>query len=152
MLVRRVWPSRPTFETPFAEFDHLRRQMLRMFDAMGGETYSEPGAGVFPPVNISQDDNNFYVRAQIPGIQPSQLEISAHGRKLTVSGKREIPTESEKVSYHRRERAEGAFSRSMTLPIEFDADRVDARYRAGILTVTLPKSEAMKPRQITVKS
>jgi len=126
--------------------------MLRLFDAMGGETFSEPGAGVFPPVNISQDDNSFYVRAQIPGIQSNQIEISAHGRKLTIGGRREIPAESETVSYHRRERAEGAFSRSVTLPIEFDADRVEASYRAGILTVTLPKSEAAKPRQITVKS
>ena len=101
---------------------------------------------------ITQDDDNFYVRAQVPGISPKQLEISAQGRRLSISGKREIPKENEKASYHRRERAEGAFSRSVTLPIEFDADRVDAQYQAGILTIVLPKSEAAKPRQILVKT
>jgi len=126
--------------------------MLRLFDAMGGEAIHEPGTGVFPPVNITQDEDNFYVRAQIPGINPKHLDISAHGRRISISGKRDIPKENEKASYHRKERAEGAFSRSLTLPIEFDSARVDARYQAGILTVILPKSEAAKPRQILVKA
>jgi HSP20 family protein len=152
MLVRRVWPSRPTFETSLADFELMRRQMLRLFDASSGEAYNEPEAGVFPPVNLTQDADNFYVRAQIPGVDAKRLEISAHGRRLSISGGREIAKEDEKVSYHRKERAEGAFSRSLTLPHEFEAERVDAHYRSGILTVTLPKSEAAKPRQIQVKS
>ena len=64
MLVRRVWPSRPAFDGSFGEFDRLRRQMLRLFDAMDPDASGELGAGVFPPVNISQDDDNFYVRAE----------------------------------------------------------------------------------------
>ncbi|MGC4063997.1 MAG: Hsp20/alpha crystallin family protein [Polyangiaceae bacterium] len=74
------------------------------------------------------------------------------GRKLALSGKRKIAQENERASYHRKERAEGEFSRTVTLPTEFDAARVEARFKDGILTVTLPKAEAAKPRQIVVKS
>jgi HSP20 family protein len=151
MIVRRVWPSRPTFDSPFADVDQLRREMLRLFDAMSGDVTGEVGAGVFPPVNITQDEDNFYVRAEVPGIDASELAISAVRNRLAISGRREIPRESERVSYHRKERAEGSFSRTVTLPVEVDADRVDARYADGILALTLPKAEAAKPRQIAVR-
>ena len=151
MLVRRVWPSRPTFETSFYDFDQIRREMLRLLDA-AGDGAPEPAAGVFPPINITQDDENFYLRAEIPGIKPSELSISALRNRVAISGKREIPREHERVSYHRKERPEGAFNRAVTLPTEVDADRVEARYTDGILTLTLPKAEQAKPRQISVRT
>jgi HSP20 family protein len=152
MLVRQVWPSRPTFESPFAELAELRREMLRLFDAVGGETSATAGAGVFPPINITQDNDNFYLRAEVPGIKPGELSISALRNRVSIAGRREIQRESERVSYHRRERAEGSFNRTVTLPTEVDAERVDARYADGILTLTLPKAEEAKPRQIAVRS
>ena len=152
MLVRRVWPSRPTFDSPFGDFDQLRREMLRLFETMGRDTSGDVGAGVFPPMNITQDDDNFYVRAEIPGIKPHELSISALRNRISLSGKREIPREHERVSYHRKERAEGSFSRTVTLPTEIAADRIDARYADGVVTLTLPKAEEAKPRQITVRT
>lgn len=152
MLVRRVWPSRPTFDTPFADFDSLRREMLRVLDTVAGETFGDVGVGVFPPMNISQDDDNFYLRAEVPGIKPKELSIAAVRNRVSLGGKREIQREDERVSYHRRERAEGSFNRTVTLPAEVDAERVDARYADGILTLTLPKAEEAKPRQITVRT
>jgi HSP20 family protein len=151
MLVRRVWPSRPTFDTPFHDFDQIRREMLRLLDA-AGDGAPEPRTGVFPPMNITQDDENFYLRAEIPGIKPSELSISALRNRVAISGKREIPREHDRVSYHRKERPEGAFNRAVTLPTEVDAERVDARYTDGILTLTLPKAEQAKPRQISVRT
>jgi HSP20 family protein len=151
MLLRRVWPARPTFESPFADFDQVRREMLRLLDSVAGESAGEANAGVFPPLNLTHDDENFYVRAEIPGINPAELSISAIRNRLALSGKREIPREHERVSYHRKEREEGSFSRTLTLPMDVDAERVDARYADGILTVTLPKAEAAKPRQIAVR-
>jgi HSP20 family protein len=71
---------------------------------------------------------------------------------VSLSGKREIQREHERVSYHRRERAEGSFNRTLTLPGEVDAERVDAHYSDGILTLKLPKAEAAKPRQISVRT
>src|SRR5579872_3281423 len=151
MLVRRVWPSRPTFDSPFADFDSVRREMLRLLDSVAGDTFGDVGAGVFPPMNITQDNDNFYVRAEVPGVKPNELAISAIRNRLTLGGKREIQREHERVSYHRKERAEGSFNRTVTLPAEFEADRVDANYADGILTLTLPKAEETKPRQIKVR-
>jgi HSP20 family protein len=152
MLVRRVWPSRPTFEGSLLDFDQLRREVLRLLDTANGDGAAEPSAGVFPPMNITQDDDNFYLRAEIPGIKPAELSISALRNRVSISGKREIPREHDRVSYHRKERPEGGFNRAVTLPTEVDADRVDARYTDGILSLTLPKAEQAKPRQIAVKS
>jgi HSP20 family protein len=152
MLVRRVWPSRPTFESPFTDFDQVRREMLRLLDTVAGDTLGDVGAGVFPPMNITQDDDNFYLRAEVPGIKPNELSISAVRNRVSLAGKREIQREHERVSYHRKERAEGSFNRTVTLPTEVDAARVDARYADGILTLTLPKAEETKPRQIKVRT
>ena len=71
---------------------------------------------------------------------------------MSLAGKREIQREHERVSYHRKELPEGAFNRTVTLPTEVDAERVDAKYADGILTLTLPKAEEAKPRQIVVKT
>jgi HSP20 family protein len=152
MLVRRVWPSRPTFDSPFADFDQLRREMLRLIDGVAGDDGLEVGAGVFPPMNVTQDNDNYYVRTEIPGIKASDLTISAIRNRLSISGRRDIPLEHDRVSYHRKERAEGSFNRTVTLPAEVDPARVDARYADGVLTLTLPKAEEAKPRQITVKT
>ena len=152
MLVRRVWPSRPTFDRSFSDFDQIRREMLRLLDTASGDTEADGGGGVFPPLNISQDDNSFYIRAEVPGIKPAEISISALRNRVSISGRREIPREHERVSYHRKERPEGSFDRTVTLPAEVDAERVEARYADGILTLALPKAEQAKPRQITVKT
>ncbi len=151
MLLRRVWPSRPAFDNPFADFDNLRREMLRVFDAVAGrDAESDYATGVFPPLNVTQDDNNFYIRAEVPGIKAADLSITALRNRVSIAGKREIPKENDKVSYHRKERAEGEFSRTLSLPAEVVADKVEARYADGVLTLTLPKAEEAKPRQIAV--
>jgi HSP20 family protein len=148
MLVRRSWPSRPAFEDTFADLDYLRREMQRLLDNPG----RDGGTGVFPPMNVTQDADNFYVRAEVPGIKASELSISAVKNRLSIAGKREIPSENERVSYHRRERPEGSFNRTLTLPTDLDVERIDARYADGILALRLPKAEAAKPRLISVKS
>jgi HSP20 family protein len=126
--------------------------MLRLFDSVAGESGVDGTSGVFPPLNVTQDDENLYIRAEIPGIDAEQLSISALRNRVSLAGKRHIQLEPGKVSYHRRERAEGAFARTLNLPLEIDAERVNARYADGILTLTLPKAEAAKPRQIAVRT
>jgi HSP20 family protein len=153
MLVRRVWPTRPTFDTAFRDFDQLRRELLRTFETVTGDGAPGPTAsGVFPPINVTQDDDHYYVRAEIPGINANELAISALRNRLSISGKREIAKEHDRVSYHRKERAEGMFNRTLTLPTAVDADRIEARYVDGILSLRLPKAEEAKPRQIVVKT
>jgi HSP20 family protein len=152
MLVRQVWPSRPGFESTLHDFDQLRREMLRLFDGQSSPQSGLASAGVFPPLNITQDENNFYVRAEVPGVKADELSINAAKNRLSIAGRREIPKEHERVSYHRRERAEGSFNRTLTLPVDLDAERIEARYVDGILALTLPKAEQAKPRQIVVKT
>jgi HSP20 family protein len=152
MLVRQVWPSRPALTNPFADLENRRREMLRLLDAVAGDPFADATAGVFPPMNVTQDDNHFYVRAEVPGIRATDLSITAIRNRISISGRREIPQEHERVSYHRKERADGAFNRTIALPTEIDAERVDARYADGILTLKLAKVAEAKPRQITVKT
>jgi len=152
MLVRRVWPARPSFDHVFNDFGQVRREMLRLLNSVGDEASDEVRSGVFPPLNVTQDDDHFYVRAEVPGITANELSITVQRNRLSLAGKREIPREHERVSYHRKERAEGSFSRTITLPTPVDTERVDARYADGILTLTLPKAEEAKPRHIAVRS
>jgi len=121
--------------------------MLRVFDSVTGH---EGSSGVFPPLNITQDNDSYYVRAELPGIKTADLSITALRNRVTIAGRREISREGEKVSYHRKERAEGEFSRTITLPGDVAADKVEARYTDGVLELTLPKAEESKPRQIAV--
>jgi HSP20 family protein len=152
MIVRRVWPARPTFDSSLRDFDQLRRDLFHMFDAFAGDRESTTTAGGFPPINVTQDTDHYYLRAEIPGIVASDLAISALRNHVSISGKRELPKEHERASYHRRERAEGSFNRTVTLPSLVDSDRVEARYADGILTLVLPKAAEAKPRQIVVKT
>lgn len=151
MLVRRSWPSRPAFDDTFADLDHLRREVHRLLEN-SGRADGDVGAGVFPPMNVTQDADNFYLRAEVPGINASELSITAVKNRLSIAGKREIPNEHERSSYHRKERPEGAFNRTLALPAELDVERIDARYADGVLTLKLPKAEAAKPRLISVKT
>ena len=118
-------------------------------ERLGGAT-SETAAGVFPPLNVSEDSDHYYVRAPIPGVDPAQLSVSVVNQTVSLSGQQQSPDEPG-VSYHRKERTEGPFRRSVTLPASFDGARVEARYVDGILTLTLPKSEAAKPRRVAVQ-
>jgi len=111
-----------------------------------------PAAGVFPLMNITEGKDNFYVRAELPGLKAGDLDISVTGDTLTIAGERKIPAEDEKAKYHRREREAGRFSRIITLPAQVDTGKVEAHSKDGLLTVILPKAEAAKPKQITIKT
>lgn len=160
MIMRRVgraeprWanslPSNSFQSNPFQDFDRIRREMFRFLDSYPGAD-DAPTAGVFPAINVTQDRDNYYVRAELPGVKPTELDITAVNRTLSIAGKRTAAEEAG-VSYHRRERADGEFNRSVSLPSDFDNERVDARFVHGVLTVTLPKPERVKPRQISVKT
>jgi len=155
MLFRRTagWPAWDYWASPFEELDRLRRQMELLSEGLtGGRLWGAPGAGVFPLMNITEDKDNYYVRAELPGLKADDLEISVTGDSLSLSGERKIPVEDEKAQYHRREREAGRFSRIVTLPAQLDTEKVEASCKDGVLTVTLPKAEESKPRQIAVKA
>jgi HSP20 family protein len=107
-------------------------------------------ARVFPAINLTEDADNYYVRAELPGIKADALDIQTVGRNLTLSGERTIASEGEHVRYHRREREAGKFSRIIGLPGDINTDKVDAKLVNGLLTVTIAKADAAKPKQITI--
>jgi len=109
-------------------------------------------AGVFPMINVTEDKNNYYVRAELPGLKADALDISVTSDNLTITGERKMALEGDKAQYHRKEREAGTFSRIISLPAAIDADKADAKSVDGVLTVTLPKAEAAKPKQIVVRS
>ena len=150
MFLRRL-PSLPTWSSGFRELDEARRDMERLFDSLAGHTGHRP-AGVFPAINVSEDSESVYVRAELPGIKADDLDIRMEKDTLTIAGRREHAAEDEAVSYHRREREWGAFRRSFSLPTRVDSSKVEARYEDGILTVMLPKAAEARPRQITVQA
>lgn len=140
------------FKSPFEELDRMRRQMDQMVEDLSGARLGAIArSGVFPAVNLTEDKNNFYIRAELPGVQSEDLDIEATGNGVSIAGERRIPAEEEGARYHRREREAGRFSRIVNLPSEIDADQVAASLSNGILTVVVPKAEKAKPRQIAVK-
>jgi HSP20 family protein len=108
-------------------------------------------AGVLPLINLTEGKDNYYVRAELPGVKGDELDIQVTANNLAISGERKIAAEEEGARYHRREREAGTFSRMIGLPGEVDTDKVDAKLVNGILTVVISKAEIAKPKQITVK-
>ncbi len=149
MIYRRLtgfpgWFTR----SPFAELERMRRQMDRLFEEW---TSPRPVSGVFPLINLTETKENYYIRAELPGMTAADLDIQATANSVAISGERKIPAENSNARYHRRERESGKFSRVIGLPGEINPDKVEARLEDGILTIVVPKAEASKPRQITVK-
>ena len=142
-----------SLRNPFVELDLLRRQMDRRFEEMlrAAPLRGYVSAGVFPLVNLTEDQHSYRVRAELPGMKAEDLDVQVLGRNLTISGERKIQSEGKDAKYHRRERESGKFSRVLGLPGDIDADKVQAQLVNGLLTVTIPKSEAAKPKQIAVK-
>ncbi len=137
---------------PFAELGQVARQMDLLTNSMfGRQRMPLFSAKVFPAVNITEDKDKYYVRAELPGIKADGINLEVTGKKLVISGERKIPSEGEKARYHRREREAGRFSRAISLPSQVDADSVDAKMANGLLTVAIAKSEASKPKKITIQ-
>jgi HSP20 family protein len=136
------------FRNPWADFERMRRELDSFFQGPGSESGGR--ATVFPALNVSEDSANLYVRAEIPGVPASEVEISIEGDTLTIRGERKTCKADEKHSYHRRELECGRFSRAVTLPNKVQVDRIEATTANGIVTITLPKAEAVRPRQIKV--
>ena len=139
----------------FREMDQMGREMERLFGNVGFGRLVEPGLVSplslrgYPRIDVREEGEHFTVTALIPGIEPQELEMTVMGNTLTISGERKgaIP---EQVTWHRRERGMGKFLRTVDLPVEIDSDQVKADYHDGVLTVTLPKAAAAKPKRIAI--
>lgn len=137
---------------PFRELLSLRDDMDRLFNTFFGRSLVEETKGVWVPVvDIEEDNENFIVNAELPGLNKDDIKLSVRGNLLTISGDRKQETETKTKTYHRVERLYGKFSRTISLPSEVDVNKIKAVYKEGVLRITLPKPETMKPKEIEVE-
>ena len=134
-------------------FDELRR-LEGEVDQLFGRAPVPAGIravrrGTFPPVNVGATPERVDVYLFAAGLDPKTLDLSIQQNLLSVSGSRKVEVDAE-ADYYRRERFDGEFRRVITLPDDVDPDRVDAKYREGVLQITIPRREAARPRQIAV--
>jgi HSP20 family protein len=135
------------------------RAITRFEDAFAGliDRFFEPdwlglNRDWAPPVDVTESDDAIVVKAELPGMKTEDIELSVQGNMLTISGQKREEFEDKRDSFHRVERRYGSFRRDIPLPAEVTGDKVEATYRDGVLTVTMPKAEQAKSKRIQVKA
>jgi HSP20 family protein len=135
-------------------FSLLRQGIDRLFDSFfSGDTLADTSLGSYwmPAVDILEQDDAYVVKAELPGMKKEDVSITIHDNILTLRGERKDERSENSAQYHRVERIFGSFIRSFTLPSTVKMDKVEAVYKDGVLTITLPKSEEAKPKAIPVR-
>jgi HSP20 family protein len=142
---------------PFRDLVTMQDRMNRIFDdafrgaGRGAEDDWSLGGSWAPAVDIYEHDGNLVLKAELPGIDPKDVDVRVENNVLTLRGERRFDQEVKRENCHRVERAYGSFSRSFTLPNVVDTVNIKAEYRDGVLRVTMPKREEAKPKQIQVQ-
>jgi len=138
---------------PFQEAISLREAMNSLLQ----ESFVRPGSaspqdgGYFAlPLDICETENDFVIKASLPGVKPDDVDITVQGDILTIRGETKVEEDKKGEHWHFRERRYGGFQRSVSLASPVDSDKAQAHYEHGVLTLTLPKSEAAKPKQIRI--
>jgi HSP20 family protein len=145
---------------PLREMAEMRRNMDRMMERFFDEPFFANFATWTPrengawslPLDLAEDAESYVVKASLPGINPDEIEITLTDNVLTIKGENKEESESKESNWHVRERRYGSFMRSVTLPAPIEADKVEATNEHGVLTLRLPKAEAVKPKKIVVKT
>ncbi len=149
------WNPTHDLVTMPSEMLGIQREINRMFDSFfrGGMSDSDDlmQSAWSPAVDIAERENDYLVKVELPGVNKDDVKITLQDNILSIRGEKKHEKETNEQNYHRVERAYGAFQRSFTLPTTVRADRIEAAYKDGILSVTLPKAEEAKPKQIEVK-
>jgi HSP20 family protein len=146
-----MFGSLTNFDSLFEDFRRLEQEMDDLFGRSAWPSGIRSVArGTFPPLNVGATADGVDVYLFAAGMDPKSLDLSIQQNLLTVSGEREVPA-NENATYYRRERYSGPFRRVIALPDDVDPDRVDAKYRDGVLQITVQRRETAKPRQIEIK-
>jgi len=141
---------------PLRDIVSIQDEMNRLFDAFGGfgrkpQRWFEPEEGLWSPtVDVSETRDNIVVTAEIPGLKKEDIKLSVQENVLTLSGEKKQETEEKDANFYRLERNFGSFYRSFTLPTPVQPDKIKASYKDGVLKVSLPKSEEVKPKEIPI--
>jgi HSP20 family protein len=130
----------------------MQREMDRLFNTFYGNRSRLQAAPSFPAMNVWTNQDGAVLTAELPGINPEDIDISVVGETLTLTGARQPEELPEGEKYHRRERGYGKFTRTFQLPFPVEADKVNAVFEKGVLHISLPRAEADKPRKISIKT
>lgn len=141
------WNDSKTW-SPFEELRSLQRDMNRLFD--GYDTGN--GISRFPALNVWGNGDQVMVTAELPGLEPQDLDISVVDNQLTIKGDRKADKPAEDAVCHRCEREAGKFVRTVRLPYGVENDQVTAKYENGVLSVVMPRQEDTKPKRIEIKA
>jgi HSP20 family protein len=136
------------FGDPFETLFNFQ-QALDSFRRSGWLEAGPSGSGSYPPVNVFRKGEDFVIITEVPGVKKSDLNIQVKGNTIRIAGRKSV-NYPEKASVHRRERLAGNFDRAVTLPVQLEADQVNAEYRHGILALLLPRAEREKPKSIQI--
>ncbi|HEX9778961.1 MAG TPA: Hsp20/alpha crystallin family protein [Geopsychrobacteraceae bacterium] len=140
----------------FREMESLRKELDKAFGQFGVGRLLSPaflpgiGTGDYPRINLSEDENNFYLEAMSPGIDPQDLNLSVMQGTVSLSGERK-ETQANERTWHRHERGAGKFMRTVELPMAVNSEKSDAEYHNGMLLITLPKAESARAKRIEVR-
>jgi len=142
--------------SPWKDLEEMEKRLSTVFGRVPATGNSEKKEAITvaewsPLVDITEDDKEYVVKAEIPEMKKEDIKINVHDDVLTITGERKYEKEEKGKKYHRVERAYGSFMRSFTLPEDADGTKVNAEYKDGVLKVRLPKSEKAKPKSIEVK-
>jgi HSP20 family protein len=137
---------------PVREMMTLREAMDRLFDDAFTRPISMSGGSVLPAIDLYQNANEVVVKAALPGLKAEDVHISVTADVLTLCGEFKQETEQKETTYHVREQRYGSFERSLALPTDVQTDKAKADFENGVLTITLPKAEAVKPKTINIKA
>jgi HSP20 family protein len=137
---------------PFREVGDFQSEFNRVFDGVFGRAGNMPGGDRVwaPAVDMYETKDDLVVTAELPGVNEKDVQLSITGDVLSLRGERTLNQETQQESFHRGERWYGRFERHLSLPISVQADKVKATYRDGVLTITLPKAEEIKPKSIKI--
>ncbi len=135
---------------PWREMERFQREMERLLSNMAEPRLHRPAS--YPAMNVWTNNEGVVVTAELPGVEPEDIDISVVNDTLTVSGARRPDELKQGEKYHRRERNFGRFTRTFQLPFRVDADKVEAVFDKGVLQISLPRAEADKPRKIAIKA
>jgi HSP20 family protein len=152
-MARELTVWKPFRELVPFDFEQMRREMDRLWDSFFEE---RPRKRVekrewLPSLDVAETKDDIVVKAEVPGMDPKDVEISLSNGVLTIKGEKKHEREEKEEDYHLIERSYGAFTRSVQLPAEVQSNKVNASYKNGILKVTLPKSEEAKIKEIKIK-
>ncbi|QTA90156.1 Hsp20/alpha crystallin family protein [Desulfonema magnum] len=155
-IIRRTTPGYPGTYFGWGltdrDFGLPVNEMTRLFENFFKRGYLATSRRAFPPVNLYEDNENFYMTAELPGMTEKDIEINVEADSIRLKGERKIVSdECKNVCYHRRERAGGAFNKKVNLRNRISTDKVTANMNNGVLKITMPKTEDSKPKKIEVK-